>query len=298
MYWEEGYMRLEQISYFLSVAEHGNITAAARSLYISQPALSKQITLLEQEIGLPLFERQARGVTLTRAGVQFQKDLKNILKELENAKKNAVLAGRAKKPLLNVGCFDGVYADDFLPALYEYLREAAPGQKLVLHKCNFVEGNEYLRKGKIDLWLTLGPSWEQTDGFLKKELAYRKGALIYSARSLPGKKEHPTWEDFREEPCIVIKKSQSPTMFQHSMDTLEMLGLDTELIELVENIGTELSYVKLGRGYCLLSKEAIQGSRELRSIPLPEERGVEVVAVWPEENEELTALMEAYHSQV
>ena len=96
-------MRLGQISYFLSVAEHGNITAAARSLYISQPALSKQITLLEQEIGLPLFERQARGVTLTRAGMQFQKDLKNILKELENAKKNAVLAGRAQKPLLNIG---------------------------------------------------------------------------------------------------------------------------------------------------------------------------------------------------
>lgn len=54
-------MRLEQITYFLRVAEHGNITAAAKSLYISQPALSKQITLLEQEIGLPLFERQARG---------------------------------------------------------------------------------------------------------------------------------------------------------------------------------------------------------------------------------------------
>ena len=105
--------------------------------------------VLEQEIGLPLFERQARGVTLTRAGMQFQKDLKNILKELENAKKNAVLAGRAQKPLLNIGCFDGVYSDDFLPALYEYLREAAPEQKLVLHKCNFVEGNEYLRKEKL-----------------------------------------------------------------------------------------------------------------------------------------------------
>ena len=291
-------MRLEQISYFLSVAEHGNITAAARSLYISQPALSKQITLLEQEIGLPLFERQARGVTLTRAGMQFQKDLKNILKELENAMKNAVLAGRAQKPLLNIGCFDGVYSDDFLPALYEYLREAAPEQKLVLHKCDFVEGNEYLRKGKIDLWLTLGSSWEETDGFLKKELLYRKGALIYSAKSLPGKKEQPVWEDFRDEPCILIKKSQSPTMFQHSLDTLEMLGLDTGTIEVVENIGTELSYVKLGRGYCLLSEEAIQGSGELRSIPLPEGRGVDVVAVWPEENEALTTLLEAYHNQI
>lgn len=86
-------MRLEQISYFLSVAEHGNITAAARSLYISQPALSKQITLLEQEIGLPLFERQARGVTLTRAGMQFQKDLKNILKELEMPRRMRSLQG-------------------------------------------------------------------------------------------------------------------------------------------------------------------------------------------------------------
>ena len=66
-------MRLEQITYFLSVAEHGNITAAAKSLYISQPALSKQITLLEQEVGLPLFERQARGVVLTQAGVQFKR---------------------------------------------------------------------------------------------------------------------------------------------------------------------------------------------------------------------------------
>ena len=59
----------------------------------------------------------------------------------------------------------------------------------MLHKCDFVEGNEYLRKGKIDLWLTLGSSWEETDGFLKKELLYRKGALIYSAKSLPGKKD-------------------------------------------------------------------------------------------------------------
>lgn len=87
-------------------------------------------------------------------------------------------------------------------------------------------------------------------------------------------------------------------MFQHSLDTLEMLGLDTGTIEVVENIGTELSYVKLGRGYCLLSEEAIQGSRELRSIPLPEGRGVDVVAVWPEENEVLTTLLEAYPNQI
>ena len=78
-------MRLEQIAYFLQVAEKRSITGAAKALYISQPALSKQIALLEQEVGVPLFERQARGVILTSAGRQFEKDLKNILKELEAA---------------------------------------------------------------------------------------------------------------------------------------------------------------------------------------------------------------------
>ncbi len=287
-------MRLEQITYFLSVAEHGNITAAAKSLYISQPALSKQITLLEQEVGLPLFERQARGVVLTQAGVQFQKDLQNILKELEHAKKNAVLAGRAQKPLLNIGCFDGSYADDFLPSVYDYLKEAASGQKLVIHKCNFLEGHEYLEKGKIDLWLTLAPSWQDRPGFLKKKIAWRKGALIYSEKLQVGKKENPTWEDFKDETCVLVKKSQSPGMFQHTLDTMELIRLDEGTIEVVENIGTQISYVKLGRGYCFLSENIIQGSKGLRCISLPGERGIEVVAVWSEKNEAVTNLMENY----
>ncbi len=287
-------MRVEQITYFLSVAEHGNITAAAKALFISQPALSKQIALLEQEIGLPLFERQARGVVLTQAGVQFRKDLQNILKELENAKKNAVLAGRAQKPLLNIGCFDGAYADDFLPYVYEYLQSAASDLKLVIHKCNFLEGHEYIEKGKIDLWLTLGPSWPDKEGYLKKKIAWRKGALVYSKKLKAGHKEHPSWEDFKDETCILVKKSQSPEMFRHTLDTMELIHLDEGTIEVVENIGTQISYVKLGRGYCFLSENVIQGSKDLRCIPLPGERGIDVVAVWSEKNDRVTRLMEAY----
>lgn len=287
-------MRLEQIAYFLSVAEHGNITAAAKSLYISQPALSKQITLLEQEVGLPLFERQARGVSLTQAGMQFQKDLQNILKELENAKKNAVLAGRAQKPLLNIGCFDGAYADDFLPSIYDYLKEAASGQKLVIHKCNFLEGEKAIEKGKIDLWLTLGPSWLDRPGYLKKKITWRKGALIYSIKTKVGKKEHPSWKEFQDETCILIKKSQNPGMFQHTLDTMELLHLDEGTIELVDNIGTQISSVKLGRGYCFLSENVIRGNNELRSIALPGERGIDVVAVWSEKSKVVTELMENY----
>ncbi len=287
-------MRLEQITYFLSVAEHGNITAAAKSLYISQPALSKQITLLEQEIGLPLFERQARGVALTQAGMQFQKDLQNILRELENAKKNAVLAGRAQKPLLNIGCFDGAYAEDFLPSVYEYLKETASGQKLVIHKCSFTEGNEEIRKGKIDLWMTLGHAWQDTEGFKCKKLARRNGALIYSARSAQGKLEHPCWEDFKDDTCVLMKKSHSQGLFNYALDVMEELKLDAGTIEIVENFSTQLSYVKLGRGYCFLSEDVVYDNKELRKITLPEELGIDVIAVWSKKNEAVAELMENY----
>ena len=91
-------------------------------------------------------------------------------------------------------------------------------------------------------------------------------------------------------------------MFQHSLDTLEMLGLDTGTVEVVENIGTELGSVKLGRGYLfVVSEEAIQGSGELRSIPLPEGRGVDVVAVSRREEENRgidETLLEAYPNQI
>lgn len=288
-------MRLEQISYFLSVAEHGNITAAAKSLYISQPALSKQITLLEQEIGVPLLKRQTRGVSLTEAGMQFQKDLKNILRELENAKKNAVLAGRAHKPLLTIGCFDGVYSEDFLPDFYEYMKEAVPEQKLVLQKCSFAEGNEFIKKGKIDLWLTLSQAWEHTDGFSQKTLAKRKGALIYSARSRQGEKERLVWQDFQDETCVLVRKSHSQGLFNYALDVMEQLQLDAGTIEIVENLSTQLSYVKLGRGYCFLSEDVVYGSKELRKIQLPDSFGIDVLAVWSGENKAVTDLMENYY---
>lgn len=289
-------MRLEQISYFLSVAEHGNITAAAKSLYISQPALSKQITLLEQEIGVPLLERQTRGVSLTEAGVQFQKDLTNILRELENAKKNAVLAGRANKPLLNIGCFDGIYSDDFLPKLYEYLKEAATGQKLVLQKCSFAEGNDAIQKGKIDLWLTLDQAWDEAEGFEQKKLIRRKGALIYSVRSEQGKLQNPTWSDFQDETCVLVKKSLCQGLFHYALDVMEALHLDAGTIEIVENISTQLSYMKLGRGYCFLSEDVVYGNKELRKLSLPDELGIDVIAVWSKQNPTLTDLMESYHT--
>lgn len=64
-------MNQRQLEVFLAAARHGNITAAANELFLTQPTASYQLRLLEEEFGGPLFERRARGVVLTEAGRSF-----------------------------------------------------------------------------------------------------------------------------------------------------------------------------------------------------------------------------------
>src|SRR5438270_13881271 len=62
------HLRLHHLSYFVAIAEHGQIAGAARSLGVAQPALSQAIAQLESQVGVKLLERHSRGVRLTRAG--------------------------------------------------------------------------------------------------------------------------------------------------------------------------------------------------------------------------------------
>jgi LysR family transcriptional regulator of abg operon len=78
-------MRLTQLRDFLAIAEHRSLRAAARSLSVAQPSLTKSIQALEKELGASLFQRTARGAILTASGVAFQARVQLIMEELRRA---------------------------------------------------------------------------------------------------------------------------------------------------------------------------------------------------------------------
>src|ERR1700744_2626147 len=121
-------MELRHLRYFIAVAEGGSLLSAARWLSTSQPALSRQIRDLEAEVGVPLLERQPRGVTLTAAGKVFLDYARRALVEVEAAPQAARQIGQADGPVFRLGFLAG--CEPWLPHVQRVVGEEAPGIEL------------------------------------------------------------------------------------------------------------------------------------------------------------------------
>jgi len=96
-------MELRHLRYFVAVGEEQHYGRAAERLHLAQPALSRQIQDLEEEIGVKLFDRLARGVKISAAGASFLDDARRILQQVNEATMRAARLARGQSGVLRVG---------------------------------------------------------------------------------------------------------------------------------------------------------------------------------------------------
>lgn len=124
-------MEFDQLRYFLRVAERQNFTRAAEDLAISQPALSRSIQKLEEELGQPVLERKTRLVALTEAGLLLQSRARQVLTILEDTK--AEITDDGESGCVRVGAIPTV-APFFLPRILQSFSEEFPKASVVVQE--------------------------------------------------------------------------------------------------------------------------------------------------------------------
>jgi DNA-binding transcriptional LysR family regulator len=125
-------MHLGNLRYFLAAAEEQHFGRAARRLRISQPALSRQILNMEASLGFALFERQRRGVKLSKAGEVFLQHAQQISESYERAREHAKNVARGEVGRLRIGLTDFSLSYDFVAASFSRFRKMSPGINLDL----------------------------------------------------------------------------------------------------------------------------------------------------------------------
>ncbi|MCF0228588.1 MAG: LysR family transcriptional regulator [Parasporobacterium sp.] len=274
---------LIQIDYFLETAECLNFTTAAENLFISQPALSKQISLLENEIGTRLFERKSRKVFLTPAGEALRSDMLRIKTEFADSVARVAAIGKEKIKKLRIGCFDGRVNDDFLGKVTNCLSKYDPEIHMDFVTSNMAGVERMLRDGEIDYAVTIQDDYVEQPGYSAALLIKRKTALIYSPKLFRGK-EAIGLDDFRNEKPLLPKADKGHRLRQSNIETLNNLGLNPEDNIKSDNIETLMVNLKMGKGYALLSADVAKEFPSLKAYALPEEYDTKVLIVVRDDN--------------
>jgi DNA-binding transcriptional LysR family regulator len=148
-------MELRHLRYFVAVAEELHFGRAATRLSIVQPSLSQQIRQLEDELGFPLFQRTKRSVELTEAGKVFLSAARDVLAQVQEAKRSAQRAYRGEVGRLVVG-YTSSSTYDLLPMMLRVYRERFPHVEIVLRELTTYEQvraleEEYIQVGLLRL---------------------------------------------------------------------------------------------------------------------------------------------------
>ncbi|MCB2053953.1 MAG: LysR family transcriptional regulator [Geminicoccaceae bacterium] len=143
-------MELRTIDYFLAVSDHGSLRAAARHLGLTQPALTKAIRRLEDEFGLPLFDRRARGVTLTVYGESFRRNARALRASMVEAQAELEALRRGTAGLVRLGAGPS-WLTRIVPLALRIFRERFPKVQLRVTGGHDDTLKAALRAGNLDL---------------------------------------------------------------------------------------------------------------------------------------------------
>jgi len=259
-------MDARALRYFQAVVEFGSYSRASEYLRISQPAISRQVDRLEQELGKPLFVRNSLGATPTDAGRLLFERSQPILRQLEDAKAEIKSAAAASTGTIVIAIPPGV-GHYLLPALVERYRRSFPNTslKILSGYSGFI--HEALVRGRADLACLHGPLPQK--GFKVIPLLDEEVFLVGKRGTLPGRRSHVTTAELIALPLIL--PSRQHTSRRILEERAFALGMTVNAMMEVDDTSLIRTLLRKGLGFSVLSQGAFENAidrKELEARPI------------------------------
>ena len=241
-------MELRHLRYFVRVAEAENVSRAALKLHISQPAVSRQIRDLEEEIGLPLLKRSGKSVRLTEAGRVFLAEARAVLERTEEAVRNVRVIARSEHINLDVGYSSWAMDRLFLIILSAY-RRAMPNVRVKLHDCTVEQNVDALLEGNLELALIVhAPKPGALRGLRFQELSREHIRLAVSPTHPLARRRVVSLEDAAREPFIGLIPEKFPDYHFFISAVFASTKNKPRIVEERDSVAGVISEVEAGTG--------------------------------------------------
>jgi DNA-binding transcriptional LysR family regulator len=241
-------MELRHLRYFVAVGEEQHYGRAAQRLRVAQPALSRQIQDLEDEVGFKLFERLPRGVKLSVAGKLFLEDARRILQQVSEAAARAARVARGQSGTLRIGFTENASWHGVVPDSLRKFRQRQPDAELQLHPASSVDQVDDIRSGRVDAGFVfnLPTNDEELDqlpvAMQRVELAVPKGHPLSRIKRL-------RLRDLVDAPFVWFPRREAPAFYDRLMHECYRGGLKSpRIVQEAANEATILSLVSHGMG--------------------------------------------------
>jgi len=244
-------MELRRVRYFIAVAECEHFHRAAERLHVAQPALSRQVRLLEQELGFPVFERVARGVRLTAAGAAFLADAKRISVELDRAVEHARHVASGSAGVLHVSFIEIASWHGVLPDTIRAFRASHPGVRLVLQPLDSIVQVARLKDRSVDAAFVYGGAALDTEIVHRTVHSERFVLALPAAHELASRRQIRL-RDLRDEAFIWTDRSLHSHFTNVLMTACAKRGLVPRIVQEVSSSAHILSLVAAGIGLGLV----------------------------------------------
>ncbi|QSR20651.1 LysR family transcriptional regulator [Novosphingobium sp. KA1] len=267
-------MDLQQLRYFVAVAQFGSFTRAASELDVAQPSLWRQTKALEENLGVALFERFGRRVRLTSSGSLLLPQAEQLLSRAEKflVMGRELSVGRAG--LVTIACAYP-HIPKFLMPLIGGFRREHPQVHVALHELSELPRTEALVLGEVDFLTSL----VQADpNLVGKQLGEARIIVVTSD-------DHP-WRHRKK--ILVSDLANVPVVTGGPLSlsrrllepTLRELGLGLDIVHESVNISTTVSMARAGLGVGIVGDDIIQSNADSTWPVLCDERGPIMTPIW------------------